>query len=94
MRRHTKRNIWFAAGGLILGATAGLLLAPQSGRRTRALIRDKAVRYSHETVHFGDKKARHLGNKIKGIAHVAKNAIVDKMVRRETMVEEEEAPSI
>src|SRR5829696_9089705 len=35
--------------GVLLGAAAGLLLAPKSGRQNRALLRDKATKYSHDT---------------------------------------------
>jgi gas vesicle protein len=90
MHNHTKRSIWFGVGGLIIGATAGVLLAPQSGRHTRALIRDKTIRYSHETARFADKKARHVANKMRGYAHDVKHVIV----RRKEVPEVEEIASV
>jgi len=75
--------------GAIVGAAAGLLFAPQTGRRSRALIRDKAVRYSHDGVEFADKKSRHLANKARGYAHEVRDMLAGMAARRETEPEEE-----
>lgn len=85
-----RRNIWYGLGGVLAGALAGLLLAPQSGRRTRALIRDKTIKYSHDLSDFTGKKSRHIANKARGYAHEVKDFVADKIVRRET--EEVEEP--
>lgn len=39
-----KAGVWGFSLGLLAGATAGLLLAPQSGRRTRLALRHGAAR--------------------------------------------------
>lgn len=78
------RGIWLGVGGLLLGTVAGLLFAPQSGRRTRSLIRDKAIKYSNDATDFADKKSRHLANKVRGYAHEVKEVLSDRIVKRET----------
>lgn len=37
-------------GGVVLGAAAGLLLAPKAGRETRTDIKDFAARMKHDVV--------------------------------------------
>lgn len=80
--------------GLAVGVAAGMLLAPDSGKRNRAIIKDKATKYSHDTVDFVDKKSRHLANKVKGYAHEIKGAVSGAVHRGEEMVEEEESPTM
>jgi gas vesicle protein len=72
--------------GLAAGATAGLLLAPQSGRATRATIKDKSTKYSQDVSGFASGKARHVANKAKGYAHGVKEA-VSSVRRREKEVQ-------
>ena len=38
-----KSVIWGVLVGLAVGVSAGILLAPQSGKETRRMIKDKAV---------------------------------------------------
>jgi gas vesicle protein len=76
------KSIWFIAG-LAAGAAGGILLAPQTGRHSRAFIRDKTVKYSHDVSDFAGKKSRHVANKARGYAHVAKDFVSEKIVRRE-----------
>jgi gas vesicle protein len=63
--------------GAVLGGIAGLLFAPETGRRTRALIRDKAVRYSNDTQDFVQKKSRHIANKARGYTHEVSKALTN-----------------
>ena len=71
--------------GAVIGAAAGLLFAPGTGRHTRALIRDKAIRYSKDTQKFVDKKSRHIANKTHGYMHEIKGVLA----RGKDHVEEE-----
>ncbi len=55
-------------GGLALGAGLMFLLDPQSGRRRRALIRDRLVRGGHELSDTSGAVQARIRNKMKGIA--------------------------
>lgn len=58
--------------GILFGAIGGLLSAPGTGRSTRAQLRDKAIRYSHEGREFLERKSRHLNNVMQGYRARAK----------------------
>lgn len=60
--------------GCAVGALAMYMLDPESGRRRRALVRDKATRYSQEAEEFVTSKAKHLRNKAKGAVAELTNA--------------------
>lgn len=55
-----------------LGAAAGLLFAPGTGRSSRALIRDKAVKCGTATRDFMRSKFRHVRNVSEGYCAKAK----------------------
>lgn len=58
------------AGTLALATVAAMyFLDPQSGRRRRALVRDKMVRGCNETSQFLRVAGRHLSNRARGFAH-------------------------
>jgi BON domain len=66
--------LWLGAG-LLVGVAIGLLLAPATGRRSRALLRDKAVKAGHEVSELGVAavgKAGDLGRRATGLVHKAK----------------------
>lgn len=65
------RTFWVFLGGVLVGAAVGLVFAPAAGRRTRSLIRDKAIHYAHEASGFAERKSRHLRNVARGYAHRA-----------------------
>jgi gas vesicle protein len=69
------RYLIAALGGAAICAGAALLLAPQSGRATRATIRDKATKYSGELQDLAKGKAEHLRNKVRGAKHELASAI-------------------
>ncbi len=52
--------------GALVGAGVALLYAPATGRRTRSLIRDKAVKVGNDVSGFVGSKQRHLANKVEG----------------------------
>jgi len=58
-------------GGAVLGAGAALLFAPQSGRASRALLRDKATKCTHDVQDLVQSKGEHLRNKLQGFKHHA-----------------------
>jgi len=51
---NTRRNIWGLLAGLLVGGLAGagamLLLAPQSGKKTRAQIQQRGIELRDQTV--------------------------------------------
>jgi hypothetical protein len=61
--------------GLCLGAGLMYYLDPDRGRRRRALVRDKAVHLQHETGHAVNRKARHIGNRARGLVAEARGAL-------------------
>ncbi len=73
----------------LVGGIAGLLFAPQPGRRTRALVRDKSVKYSHDVADIAGKKSRHVANKAKGYAHDIRGLFGHRMGSQEAAIEEE-----
>ncbi len=58
-------------GAAILGAGAMYFLDPDRGRRRRALVRDKAIRLTHQMQRGFEKAGRDLANRQKGIAAAA-----------------------
>jgi gas vesicle protein len=69
------RYLLAALGGAAIGAGAALLFAPQSGRATRATIRDKTTKCTNEFQEFAKGKTEHLRNKMKGARHEVESAI-------------------
>jgi gas vesicle protein len=63
------RYFFAIIGGAMVGACTALLFAPQTGRASRARIRDKWTRYSHDAQDFVEGKTQHLRNKAKGYKH-------------------------
>jgi hypothetical protein len=63
MRGHLGNSVIAAA----VGAGLMFLLDPNSGRRRRALIRDKGVKLAHNTTWAFDKTSRDMRNRIHGL---------------------------
>jgi hypothetical protein len=68
-----------AIAGAAVGALVMYVFDPDSGRRRRALARDKAVRYANETVESVQNTARDLRNRATGLAHEAAGAVSNVM---------------
>jgi len=83
------RTILYSLGTLLLGAIVGMLFAPASGRRSRALVRDKMVKAGHKVSEFSTSKARHVSNVAKGYYHDAAH-LVSRVARRTAEKAEEE----
>lgn len=63
--------IWLGVG-ILAGAIIGILMAPSSGRRNRALLRDKLAKGAHQAGGLGEaaaRKAHDLSNRVEGVAH-------------------------
>jgi hypothetical protein len=56
-----------ALSALALGAGIMYVMDPTSGRRRRAVMRDKAVRYAHDTTDTLSGKAQDLSNRARGL---------------------------
>jgi gas vesicle protein len=72
--------IWLGVG-LLAGAVLGVLLAPASGRRNRALLRDKVVKGAGKAEDLGEaaaRKARDLSNRADGLAHAVAEKVSGK----------------
>jgi len=61
-------------GALALGAGLMFLMDPSQGRRRRALIRDKAGRYTRETAQYAQSTGRYIAGKARGMAHEVSDA--------------------
>ena len=59
----------FRLTALGVGALAMYYLDPVSGKRRRALLRDKVTHYRHEASHVAKGTLKHARNKARGISH-------------------------
>jgi gas vesicle protein len=66
-----------ALGALALGAGIMYVMDPTSGRRRRAVMRDKAVRYAHETTDTISGKAQDLSNRARGLYYKGRKRAAD-----------------
>lgn len=64
--------------GVGIGAALMYLFDPQGGNRRRALIRDKAVALKNDAEETISGKAEDLSNRVKGLMHEAKSAVVSE----------------
>lgn len=78
---HTTTTVLSAIG---LGAVTAYFLDAESGRRRRALARDKMIHWQSDASAFGGKAARDLGNRTRGMAAVTKRAIMERTGRSES----------
>jgi len=74
----SQKWLWLGVG-ILIGAVLGVLLAPSTGRRSRALIKDKLARGSGAVSDLGESvasRAEDLSQRAKGAAHemVAKHS--------------------
>jgi gas vesicle protein len=61
--------------GVLLGAVAGIMYAPATGNRTRALLRDKANQLSNDIPDLLESKGRDLSNRMEGVKSNVNRAI-------------------
>lgn len=79
---HDSRLLWLAAG-VVAGAILMLLLAPTSGRRSRAALRDKAAKAA--------RGAKTLGQNAKSKTHDLENRAKGKIIERAARHAEDDA---
>ena len=73
---------WIALAGVVgagVGALVMFMLDPDSGRRRRALVRDKAVRYGNDIVEAVQSTARELRTRTRGLAAETRGAVSNVM---------------
>lgn len=73
----TTKLLWLGIG-VFTGVALGILLAPASGRRSRAAVRDKLAQAGHEAGDLGSaakKKAGDLTQRAAGLAHDLKDRV-------------------
>lgn len=73
-------SVWSSmVGGLILGASAAWLLTPNTGRRNRAMIRDKMAHLWHANARavstFSHRRAKYMRGSLTGLAHEGRQVI-------------------
>lgn len=80
-----KRVAFFT--GLGIGAGAMFLMDPDRGRRRRALVRDKAVRFSHKSKEALDKTACDLKNRVSGVVAETSARFTERRVPDSTLAD-------
>jgi gas vesicle protein len=76
MRSNDVAKIALAAlAGAVAGALAMFIFDPDSGRRRRALARDKAVKLANDTTDTVQHAARDLRDRAQGLAHETASAV-------------------
>ena len=97
--------VGFIVGGLV-GAAAGLLLAPQSGEETRTLIVDSAEQAFEDARKAAEDAIEELRARSEELAELAKERVatmqpraqtapsVSEVVVEEVVVEEQEPPEV
>lgn len=84
----------FFIGGMV-GAVAALLMAPQSGERTRAMIRDKGIELREkamETRERAEESLRGAMNRTEEMAQTAKERMEEMTRRGKKEMEEQSGP--
>jgi gas vesicle protein len=73
---HNSRTVWVAAlaAGSAVGAAAGLLFAPLSGRKLRRKIRHSAENAFHGISAKGDRLYRHCGKISDNVVHFVRRS--------------------
>jgi uncharacterized membrane protein len=82
-----KNRILSLMQGLALGAGAMYFFDPRTGRRRRALLRDKVVGSLHDGVDFLEGAVEDLGNRARGLVADAGNALHREPVSDPVLVE-------
>jgi osmotically-inducible protein OsmY len=85
-RRSTVDRYSFLAG-MAAGAALTFILDPSSGRRRRALVRDKLVRAQQTTRDAADAAAKDWSNRARGVAAEARAMLRDEPVDSPRLVE-------
>jgi hypothetical protein len=86
----TRENVTELAAcfaGMLVGAGLMYILDPVSGRRRRALIRNKLTRYSNEAQHLAGDLSRYAADKGRGFAAEARAWATEADVPDATLVE-------
>ena len=63
------RKLFSYAVAGAMGAVAAYLFDPESGRRRRAIMRDRAGGYVRKTQHEAERKTRYYSGKAEGVRH-------------------------
>jgi hypothetical protein len=71
------------AAGLGLGALAMFILDPQQGRRRRALVRDKMVRYGREVSDLAAGTSKDLRNRAQGVVAETRGMVREAVASNE-----------
>lgn len=75
----------FSVVGALVGAGFMYLLDPERGKRRRALIRDKAVRFRHDTTDALNATVKDVRNRSQGLVARARRTFVSQKVSDDTI---------
>jgi len=73
-------------GALAIGAAAAYFLDPASGKRRRALARDKVTHYRKEAREYAKGTVRDLRNRARGVVHEARGVVERRLGRGERQI--------
>jgi uncharacterized membrane protein len=86
-RRESSLSAGLALAGLAAGAAAAALLEPRGGPRRRSLVVQKAIHAGNVTTTFGEKAARDLTNRSRGLLASARSRLRQGYVPDEVLCE-------
>jgi gas vesicle protein len=90
---NTERNIWSLFVGLLVGGLAGagamLLLAPQSGKKTRAQIQQKSIELRDQTVKAVEGAVAQVRGKASQITDDVRKQAGELLQRGQDMLDEQ-----
>jgi gas vesicle protein len=69
------KKVLGTVGAVALGAAVMYVLDPKSGKRRRAMIKDKAVSIAHKESEMVARTAREFRDRVKGASHKVSEAI-------------------
>jgi hypothetical protein len=85
-KRSVELGILFL-GGVVVGGALMYLLDPRTGNRRRGILRDKTTSLLYRSAHVSGQVARHLRNRLEGLASITADLVRPSGVDSDVKVE-------